>query len=337
VKKDSARSSRLWSLLKVLFAFVLAIFVVSRTEPAELLALRARIIPAWLAAALLFFFALTLLKALQYYYMIGRRVSYWQVLHVVIVQNAVSNFIATGAGIASYATLFRVEHGVKISRIALVFILSKVGDLISIFVFLGLASALVWPQIELFHAAAIFLLLALGVAIFGFFLVVTLRQRFVSFFRRLLAWIKVDHFRLVAGGLETLQMMAQQPQSLVFKNIGMGVLFSFPYMFLTLTWMYACLQAFSLHIAVWPTVFVNTLMQVISYLPIQVFGGLGLTETSMLYLYGPFDLDQAELAAVLIGIRVLFYLSNLAALLYLPLHSMLNDRPRRKGLGPGGV
>jgi uncharacterized membrane protein YbhN (UPF0104 family) len=75
-----------------------------------------------------------------------------------------------------------------------------------------------------------------------------------------------------------------------------------------------------------PTVFANTLMQLVSYLPIQVFGGLGLTESSMLYFLSFFSLPQAELAAVLIGNRLLFYLENLLVLIYLPLHSLLSPR-----------
>jgi len=97
------------------------------------------------------YFTLTLLKSLQYYFLIGRRVDYPQVLNIVVVQNAISNFIATGAGIASYLALFRVEQGVKLSRAALAFVLAKVGDLISIWLFLLVTSILVWQQVDAFH------------------------------------------------------------------------------------------------------------------------------------------------------------------------------------------
>ncbi len=82
-----------------------------------------------------------------------------------------------------------------------------------------------------------------------------------------------------------------------------------------------------------PTMFANTLLQLISYLPIQVFGGLGLTETSMLYFYSYFLPHQAELAAALIGIRLLFYLENLLVLLYLPLQSLRSRRPAGRSGG----
>jgi uncharacterized membrane protein YbhN (UPF0104 family) len=76
------------------------------------------------------------------------------------------------------------------------------------------------------------------------------------------------------------------------------------------------------------------MLQLISYLPIQVFGGLGLTETSMLYFYGFFHSPQVELAAILIGMRLLFYLENLLVLIYLPLHSLFSRRPAgRDGRG----
>ena len=52
----------------------------------------------------------TALKALQYYVLLGRRVRYLDVLNVVVVQNSVSNFVATGAGIASSCN---IEHSLK--------------------------------------------------------------------------------------------------------------------------------------------------------------------------------------------------------------------------------
>ena len=112
----------------------------------------------------------------------------------------------------------------------------------------------------------------------------------------------------------------------MFRMIGIGILFSLVYLAVTMLWLYASLQAFSFDTGILPVVFVNVLMQLVSYLPIQVFGGLGVTETTMLYFYGFFNFPQTELAAVLIGNRLLFYLTNLAVLLYLPLHALYFKR-----------
>jgi uncharacterized membrane protein YbhN (UPF0104 family) len=325
-RTERPRTPLIWTLLKILLALVLAGFVLSKTDIGELLALRGRIIPGWLGAAFLLFISLTLLKALQYYFLIGRRVSYLQVLHIVIVQNAVSNFIATSAGIASYLTLFQLDQGVKLSRSALAFILAKVGDLIAIWLLLILGSASVWSQIRPIHLVVELLIIGIGAVLLGFFLLVILRQKFVAALRRFLAWLKLERFGLVSRGLNTLDVLAESRQSFIFRTMSTALLISMIYMGITMAWLYASLRTFSLEIGVMPTVFANTLLQLVSYLPVQIFGGLGLTETSMLFFYSFFDLPQGEFAAVLIGTRLLFYLENLLVLLYLPLQSLVLAR-----------
>ena len=247
---------------------------------------------------------MTSLKALQYYFLLGRRLSYPHVLNIVVVQNAVSNFVATGAGIASYLMLFHVEHDMKLSRAALAFIMTKIGDLISIWLLLLVASLFQWAQVARFHGLIIVLLTVISIA------------------RSLLDSLRLGRLRLVTNAMDTLQSLADQEHRSVFRLMGTGILLSLLYMAVTMAWLYASLRAFSLGIGVMPTAFVNTLIQVISYLPVQVFGGLGLTETSMLYFFGPFNLPQAELATVLIATRILFYLTNLVVLLYLPAYGV---------------
>ncbi|MBI5297374.1 MAG: flippase-like domain-containing protein [Chloroflexi bacterium] len=323
-KRRSAPS--LWNILKVVFAVGLIWFVLSKTDLTQLITLREQISLPWLVAGILLYFALTLLKALQYYFLIGRRVDYPQVLNIVVVQNAISNFIATGAGIASYLALFRIEQGLKISRAALAFLLTKVGDLISIWLFMLAASLLAWPQVTALHGVVILSLSVIGAAILGFFAAVFWRQKFVS----ILAWF-VDRLRLSRLGfvnkfMDLLSSLAEQEHAFVFRMVGTGVAFSLVYMAVTMAWIYASLQTFSFAIGPLPVVFVNIFMQLISYLPIQVFGGLGVNETTSLYLYGIFNFPQTELAAVLIATRLLFYLTNLVVLLYLPLYGLFHNR-----------
>jgi uncharacterized membrane protein YbhN (UPF0104 family) len=325
VPAPAAASKRpgLWAALRALIAVLLIGFVISKTDLPGLFALRERLSAAWLAAALASYLALTVLKALQYYFLIGRRVPYPQVLNIVVIQNGISNFIAPGAGIASYLTLLRVEQGVKLSRAALAFLLTKVGDLISIWLFLLASSLFIWPQVAALHGLIAVLLTVIGGAILVFFAAVILRRKFMPPVRALADRIPRGSLGIVDQALDFLQSVAGQDQGFVMRMLGTGVLFSLIYMAVTMVWVYAGLRAFSFEAGALPVVFVNTLMQLISYLPIQIFGGLGVTETGLLYLYGNFGFPQTELAAVLIGARVLFYLTNLIVLLYLPLHAVL--------------
>jgi uncharacterized protein (TIRG00374 family) len=325
-EKKISRTSLLWNVLKIILAVALAGFVLSKTDFNGLFALRNQILYGWLITVFLLFISLTLLKSMQYYFLIGRQVSYSQVLNVIIVQNAVSNFIATSAGVASYLTLFRAEQGVKLSRATLAFILAKVGDLIAIWLFLILAALSVWPSIQIFHGVVIFILGGIGLALVLFFVAIVFRQNFVILLVGILNYLNLTRIGMVSRFVSMIETLVQQEKSFVFRTIGMAILFSIFYMLVTMAWMYASLRTFSLEIGVMPTVFVNTLLQLISYLPIQIFGGLGLTETSMLYFYGPFDLPQSQLAAILVANRLLFYITNLLVLLYLPVSTVLQGR-----------
>ncbi|HVN16441.1 MAG TPA: lysylphosphatidylglycerol synthase transmembrane domain-containing protein [Anaerolineales bacterium] len=328
--KRRVSPSLLWNILKIILAVLLVWFVLSKTDLTQLFALRERISFSWLVVGILLYFLLTLLKASQYYFLIGRRVDYPQVLNIVVVQNAISNFIATGAGIASYLTLFRVEQGVKFSRAAIAFLLTKVGDLISIWLFMFVASLLVWPQVNVLHSLIILLLAVIGAAILLFFVAVFLRQKFVALLSWFVERLKLSRLGLVNKLMDLLIGLAEQEHGFVFRMVGIGVLFSLIYMAVTMAWIYASLQTFSFAIGMLPVIFVNIFLQLISYLPIQVFGGLGVNETSSLYLYGIFNFPQTELAAVLIATRLLFYLTNLAVLLYLPLHALFfSQKPER--------
>jgi len=310
------------NVIKITFAILLVGFVLSQTDLSSLGALLQKISSFWLIFAFLLFALLVVIKAMQYHILLEKKTAYPGVLNVVIVQNAVSNFVATGAGIASYLTLFRLEQGVKLSRSALAFLLAKVGDLISIWLFMLISSLVLWPQVTSLHGLIVLLLTIISLAILFFCIVVFLRQKFVSMLAWLVDGLKLSRFGFINKLMGLLSSLAEQKHSFVFHMVGIGVVFSLVYMAVTMAWIYASLQTFSFSIGILPVIFVNIFMQLISYLPIQVFGGLGVNETTSLYLYGIFGFPQNELAAVLIATRLLFYLTNLAVLLYLPVYTL---------------
>jgi uncharacterized membrane protein YbhN (UPF0104 family) len=324
--RQAPLSPAIWNFLKIALALGLTFAIISKVDLPRLVLVFAHISPAWLLLSALFYILLTLLKGLQYYFLIGRKVQYPEVLNIVVVQNAISNFVATSAGIASYLSLFRMEHSVKLSRVTLAFILTKVGDLISIWLFMLIAGVWVWPQVAPMHALTRTLLASIGVVILTFFAAVILRQKFVSALRALSGWLGLHRIGIVTRMLNGMQDMVELEQSFIFRMIGIGILYSIIYLLITIAWVYASLQTFSLEIGFIPVTFVNTFTQLISYLPIQVFGGLGVGEMTYLYMYGFFDLTQAEIAPVLIGTRMLFYFLNLLVLIYLPVHAIFFRR-----------
>jgi uncharacterized membrane protein YbhN (UPF0104 family) len=310
-----------WNILKTILALLLIGFIVSRTDlPSLWETLKTASLP-WLFLATGIFLSLTILKALQYYVFFRNGLTYPQVLNVLILQNAVSNYLAPGAGIASYLTVFRVEHGVKLSRSVLIFLLTKVGDLTAIWLALLVSSLLIWPRIRILQVPILILLAGIGLAILIFFLTVLFRQRFVSLLSTVLGRLKLSKIGIVEKGIHYVQGLADMDQKKVLGTFGQLLLYSFIYLAVTIGYTYANLAVFHLQLDLLAVALVTILIQLVSYFPISVFGGLGVTEASALYFWSFLGIPDHILAPALIGTRIVFYLVNLIPLIYLPLYS----------------
>ena len=314
-------TSPLWNLVKIILALGLVIYVLSRAEFSSLVSTLQNASLFWLLVSCLLYVLLTLLKALQYSVLLRGRLTYPQVLNVTIWQNAVSNFFLAGAGIAAYITMTRLEHEVKVSRSVTIFILTKVGDLIALWVALLLASIFVWSDIGLLQTPALLLLAGIGCVILLFFLTILFRQRFVSVLRKILERLKILRIKLIENGMGYLQSLAGMEQNKVLSTFGMLIVYSFIYLAVTIVCTYTNLLIFHLQLDVFAVIFVTSLIQLVSYFPVSVFGGLGVTETSALYFWSFFEMPEQTMAPVLIGMRVVFYLLNLIPLIYLPAYS----------------
>jgi uncharacterized membrane protein YbhN (UPF0104 family) len=301
---------------------VLIGFVLSNTRLDDLKTILVNASIGWVVLTFFLYVLLTLIKAFQYYILLNEEVTYPQVLNVVVLQNAVSNFLATSAGIASYLTLFHVEYGVKVSRAVVVFLLTKIGDLIAIWILLLVSSWFVWPQVLALHVPVILLLVGMGIVVVILIVAINLRQRFVEFAKGIVDRLGLSRFSLVRKGMDIMQTLGDQEQASVIRKIKLVLITSSFYLAGNLICIYSSLRVFNLKIGILPILFSNALLQVISYLPIQIFGGLGVNEFSNMFLYGLFNIPAAVLSPVLIGSRIMFYLMNLLILLYLPIYSI---------------
>jgi uncharacterized membrane protein YbhN (UPF0104 family) len=199
--------------------------------------------------------------------------------------------------------------------------MTKVADLIALWVMLVVASILVWTDIAGMQVPVIILITGIGSVILFFFLTILFRQRFVLFLNRILGWLKISRIRFIEKGMNYLQSLAGMEQKEILSPFGLLLLYSFIYLAVTIGYTYAYLATFHLQLNVSAVTFVTVLIQLVSYFPVSVFGGLGITETSALYFWSFFEIPQATLAPALLGARVVFYLFNLIPLIYLPIYS----------------
>ena len=321
--KNSSILPKMWNLTKIILAVVLIVYVLSQLDLAQLPGLSKRIALPWLFLDLVLFIVMTLIKARQYYVLIDREAPYNSVFKNVILQNIVSNFVATSAGIASYFTLMKIDEGVKLRKSVASFLITKIGDLVVTFLLLGVSAAFVWDQISgLRGVTVVFLLLVL--LLIGFFLMTVLfRQRFVKLVATVVEYSRLSRISFIPKGIDVLRSLADQETLYILRIFGVSIVYSFLYMGVTLIWVYCNLRVFSLVQPLLVVAFCNSVLQLISWLPVQAFGGLGMTETVLVYMFSQFGVPQAEMALVSIGGRLLSYFLNLVIFLYIPLNTLL--------------
>lgn len=321
---------KLWDIVKICLAIVLIGYVASKTNFDQLLALRDRFSWTWFGVTFILFSAMIVIKAAQYYYLIGKKLPYSRILEIVILQNALMNFVATAAGIASYLTMLGAEKDVRLGRATVSFVVVKMVDLMAV-MFLFLCSLFfLFPLPEAAARIAVVILLITTLILVFFFGIILFRRRFAVLLRTLAVRFKFDRLSFVKSSLDMLDTMAEQNQGKIFRLMMTAAALSMLYMLITMAWGYSRLRMFSLLLGIDVVTFVHSALQIVSWIPIHVLGGLGISEGLSVYLFGIFGTNQAELAAVMISARLVFYLMNAFSLLYLPVETMIRTNKNRR-------
>ena len=323
---SNRRFNTIWNIFKILIALVLAGYVFTRTDIHELISLWGQISIPLLVATFLLYASLTLFKALKYQILLQQQTSYWRVLNVVVMQNALSNFLANSVGIASYLTLLKVEEKVRMGRSALVFLITKIGDLFAVWVVMVFSTLLFWGRIPELHQAVVILEAIIGAGFALFFAALFFRKFFISVFNSLLQRFQLTKFAVVGDVAQVLDAFAEMEEKSILRIVFIAFGLSLGYYMVTLLWMVTSMRAFGFEAETWVVVFVSGALQLFSFFPVTIFGGLGITEVTSLYLYSLFGVEPEGLTAILVGWRVLYYLTNLFVLTYLPFYAILIER-----------
>lgn len=316
------RLSFAWNAIKILFSVALVWYFLSWVNLDDLFSVWERIRFPYLIATVLLYMTLTLFKAYKYQVLIQQKTNYFRVLNIVIVQNSLSNFLTNSAGVASYLTLFRFEENVKIRQSGLVFVITKIGDLFSVWLVSILCSWLIWERISVLRTAILISLSLIGLGFIVFFLAVFWRRGFISLINRILVGTNLTRFSAFRNVENALASFSEMEQEVVFGIILKAFGLSFLYYLMTLMWMLVSMKAFQLPADNLSILFVSGILQIFSMIPISVFGGVGITEVTSLYLYSIFGISQADLSVVLVGWRIFYYLTNLLIVLYLPIYAV---------------
>ena len=323
----SAKISRktVWQLTKIGLAVGLAALIIAQTRPADLRALLQRVHLAWLGISFVFFWGLLGFTTLRYWLLIGRQVTLPNLFSVIILQNAISNFLAGSAGAASYVAMLKGEHQIKMTQSLASLVLARAGDLLAVWVALALSSWVLWEQIAPLRWLVLLLLVSIAGGLLALALTIALRHTFVEAIRRLMTRFHLHGNPFCQRGLQILTTLADQEPRAWSPLLEPAMLYGGLILVTTIGWAYCNTRALAIPLGLWPIVFMVSLTQLMAIIPIQVFGGLGVYDVTTMYLYGLFGITQPLVAPAVIGGRLIFYGMNLLTLLYLPLEGRLRN------------
>lgn len=324
--QEQTRPTTLWTIVKIILALVLLGVVFRQTNIHEFQALLQRISIPLVLISFLLFFLLTWLSARRYWILLGKQIKFPRIIRLRILQNVVSNFVASSAGAATYIAVLRGEHGLQIRTGFVSFILAIIGDLFVIGFCLILSTWATWDLIVSLRWLIVILVSAIIFGILLFVFTVYFRQHFVKGISVFLQRLSLDNFSLIRKAIELLNAMAIQNLEKLISRLKPLVGYSILIMCTTILRAYVSVRAFGMPIELKYLAFIAPLNQLLSLVPIQVFGGLGVTEITQFYLYDLFVGTEFDVAPVVIGMRVLFYIFNLLLLSYLPLGALIDRK-----------
>ena len=306
----------IWQILKIAMAIVLIAVVISEVSFKSLVMLLKRAAIPWLVLSILAFYVALWSMARRYWILIGKKIEFHELLKIVVYQNIMGNLVTTAAGAAWYVGILSNKHKIQVTKGLLSLLLARFGDLLTLLLTLSLATLVVWQQIPTLHVivtVVIFLLMA--VALLSLLMLV-LRHQLIEIAGRVLDKSHFDNKAVVSRIFAGLTAFSNQEIDQSRLSISIGPLTSYSVLTLgtMLLFAYSSLQIFGVRIDIWPVIFVVSLTQIMTLVPIQVFGGLGLYDFTYLYLYGLFGMDGSQFAAVVVGLRLCFYLTNLVLL-----------------------
>lgn len=311
-----------WSFFKILFAIALVWYFLSWVNLNELYDLWERVQITYLLATIVLYSALTLFKAYRYQQVLKGKTRYLRILNVTVLQNSISNFLTNSAGLASYLASLHLEENVKVRRSGPTFLIIKIGDLFAVWLFSIVFSFLLWDRVEELHNAILFFLILVGIGFVVFFLALFWKKVFISLANDVMISLRLSKFSLFKQTIDLLDVFMEMPQDAVFyvvcKVFGLSIIYNL----ITLIWMVVSMNVFQISIDALPVLFVSCILQLFSMIPVSVFGGLGITEVTSLYLYTLLGVPGDELSIILVGWRIFYYITNLLLVLYLPIYAL---------------
>lgn len=327
----ASRLSRLpfWSVLKVSLAVCLFWLVISQTSLADLVAAARRIQPVWLLVTVLAFALIAWAMARRYWVLVGKELAFHEMLELVIIQTLITNFLMNAAGATSFVALLRTQHQIGIGRGVLALFLARVGDIVFLASALAVMSWPVWSRIEVLHNLVAVMILVQVAFLLGSCSAYAARARLSEWIQGIRERYGIDENGLAGRTTGSVLSLCKTEESQLRPLIAPLLGYSAVVLVANFAYAYATLALFAFPLGLWDVLFVAVVMQLVSFVPVQVFGGLGIYEVSSVYLYSLLGAEPSETIPIVIGAHAVFYLLNAMMLLFIAGGTLLHCASNR--------
>lgn len=316
-------------LLKLLLAIFLMVYVLTRFTLSDIPALWSRLSLPWLVGAAITYFLTLLLLGFRYWLLIEKRASLQDTVNVSIVQALLGNYIATSAGAVYYVSILRTKNQVPIRSGIGSLLFSRITDLFYLFLMLSISTIFVWDFIEPVQWLISLLLLGLS----GVFLLLVLMliyhqlvNRFLEKIQSRFGLARLKFFKQVPDYFSELITQVHSLKSTWFVQFLMVTNL---YFFIWFSNVYCNMRMFALDLNALEILFILSLSQLIFLIPLQVLGGIGISEVTFMYLSGFFGIPPNSAVLAKIGLRVVYLLIAVPVLGYLLLESLIYTARRK--------
>ncbi|GAB4154289.1 MAG: hypothetical protein Fur005_06060 [Roseiflexaceae bacterium] len=300
----------LWLGLKILVAAILIGSIIMRTDLRELQSTWNAMQIGWLIPGALCFYITVLIQAARTWELVDRQIPFRRSLLLTLVQTVVGNLLATSAGIASFLAMMRFQDQLRFRVAISSVMLARVGDLIALFIILSIGVISLWSKLGPLQGAAMATCVGIAVLLLILFLLFYGRSLYLESIDRLANWQALPG--VIATILRQLtatirQMTPDMVQTRVVMLSGYSIL----NVVVGLGYTFCSMQMFRVDLNLVQVCLFNGLTQLIYFIPIHVFGGLGTYEVVSIPILNQFLANSAQIVPYLIGARLLMYVLNL--------------------------
>ena len=303
----SSGARRAWLIARIVISLGLVAVLAGSVEWPRVLAAARDVSLPWLLISTFYIPASIALVAVRYRVLILRMVSLREMLRLVVLQGAVSTFVANAAGSLGLVAVLVKVYKVPMELSIRAMILARLGDILCALPLTALLAAITWrslgpvqlPILIAMSAAAAVILLACALAAFN-------RRKPVP------ASIgSADNLPEEPSLRDKLRGVLARIARLESSYLGSILPGTFVYSLLlqalTATAMYLNAIAFGLPISFLEAATVGVIASLLASMPITIFGGLGVYEASTVGLLALFGVPIEAGASMILVVRAIFF------------------------------